>query len=171
MGVTIHFEGKLKSHAEFDKVLSKAKSFAMESGFDFSIIEESERILHRVKEEQDWDYRGLTKGIKLFPDENADPLWLEFDEDLYVQEYCKTQFAGTDVHISIVKFLKEIKSSFVDLIVYDEGEYWETENRELLQQHLDNCFYAAEEAKAENSKLDGPFRLKDGRIIDLMESE
>lgn len=115
------------------------------------------------------ELRGADKGIKIQPDENSDPLWLEFDKNNYIQEYCKTQFAGIDVHVQIISLLKEIQPHFTELQVKDESEYWETENKSLLQESLDNYFDAEEKAKTENPKLSGPFRLKNGRIIDLME--
>lgn len=82
----------------------------------------------------------------------------------------QTQFAGIEVHLKIIYFLKEIKSHFSTLIVIDEGEYWESEDKLLLQKHFDDYFIAAEKAVTENPKLSGPFRLQDGRLIDLMEN-
>ena len=171
MGVTIHFEGQLKSDNDFDSVMTKAKTFAQTNDMPYSNFTEPLKKLGRVKDEQDWDYEGPTKGIKILPDENSDPLWLEFDKNNYIQEYCKTQFAGIDVHLQIISFLKEIQPHFIELHVTDEGEYWDTEDKSLLQESLDNYFAAAEKAKTENPKLSGPFRLKDGRLIDLMEDE
>lgn len=171
MGVTIHFEGQLKSDNDFDNVMTKAKTFAQTNNMPYSFFTEPLKKLGRVKDEQDWDYQGPTKGIKIQPDESSDPLWLEFDKDNYIQEYCKTQFAGIDTHLQIISLLKEIQPHFIDLQVTDEGEYWETGDRELLQDCLDNYFDEAEKVKTENPKLNGPYRLKDGRIIDLMEYE
>ena len=117
------------------------------------------------------ELRGADKGIKIQPDENSDTLWLEFDKNNYIQEYCKTQFAGIDVHVQIISLLKEIQPHFTELQVTDESEYWETENKSLLQESLDNYFDAEEKAKTENPKLSGPFRLKNGRIIDLWKTD
>ncbi len=171
MGVTIHFEGQLKSDKDFDSVMTKAKTFAQTNEMPYETFSEPLKKLDRVKDEQDWDYEGPTKGIKIQPDPNSDPLWLEFDKDNYIQEYCKTQFAGIDIHIKIVSLLREIQQHFNELLVTDEGEYWDTKDNAQLQNSLDSYFDAAEKAKAENAKLNGPFRLEDGRIIDLMEDD
>jgi len=48
---------------------------------------------------------------------------LEFDENLYVQEFAKTQFAGVDWHLKVVGLLKAIQSYFRELRVADEGEF------------------------------------------------
>jgi hypothetical protein len=168
MGVTIHFEGKLKSEDEYEKVVDTAKFFAVTNNLDYKVFAEIDKVLQRVKDEEDWDYKGPTKGIAIQPDENSDPLNLEFDQDLYVQEFCKTQFSDISVHIIIVDFLRQIEPHFETFKVDDEGEYWDTSDFSILQEHLDKCFKAIEEAKKENTALQGPFRLDDGRIVDLM---
>ena len=169
MGVTIQFEGQLSSHKEFHKVVETTKRIAEAHGLEYFLFQEENKLLQRVKDEQDWHYEGPTKGIQIQPNENSDPLVLEFDENLYLQEYCKTQFADISVHILIIDLLRQIQPFFTALKVEDEGEYWETSDINILQQHIDNCFQAIEDAKNENSKLKGPFRLQNGRIVDLME--
>jgi hypothetical protein len=171
MGVTIHFEGQFSSSNDFDKVVETAKTFAESNGLEYFLFQEENKLLQRVKDEQDWDYEGPTQGIQIQPDESSDPLILEFDENLYLQEYCKTQFADISVHILIIDLLRQIQPFFTKLIVEDEGEYWETSDINILQRHLDNCFQAIEDAKNENSKLEGPCRLQNGRIVDLMEHD
>ena len=168
MGVTIHFEGILKSENSFDKVIEIAKNFAVINTMEYDLFEESNKSLQRVKDEKDWDYYGLTRGIKIQPDENCEPLWLEFDKDNYVQEYCKTQFVEKEIHIKIIDLLRKIEPYFENLEITDEGEYWETGNSSLLQQHIDNCFALIEKVKKEDSSLSGPYRVEGNRIIDLM---
>ena len=79
-----------------------------------------------MRDEQGWDYTGPTRGIVLYPHENSEPLRLEFDRDLIVQEFIKTQFAPAEIHVKIVGFLKKIAPHFEALTVEDEGEYWDT---------------------------------------------
>ncbi len=171
MGVTIHFEGQLKSDNDFESVMTKAKNFALKNDIPYEFFPESFKKLSRVKDEQNWDYEGPAKGIRIQPGQNCDPLWLEFDKNNYIQEFCKTQFAGIDTHIQIISFLKEIQSNFIELQVTDEGEYWDTENKALLENHFDNFYDARAKAKTENKNLNGPYRLADGRIIDFMEDD
>ncbi len=171
MGVTIHFEGKLKDNECIDKVIQTSRDFAVENNMDFDIFEEPNKLLLRVRNEVDCNYQGLTRGIFIQPDVNTDPLWIEFDEDNYIQEYCKTQFANKYIHVKIVKLLKSIESYFQNLIVTDEGEYWDTGDSDTLQEHIDNCFDVIEKLKKENPKLSGPYRVEDNRIVDLMEQD
>lgn len=168
MGVTIHFDGKLKSENNYEAVIQYAKEFAEKNEMEYSYFEEADKLLLRVKDEEEWDYQGLTKGIRIQPHENSDPFNLEFDKDNYIQEYCKTQFASVEIHIMLIDFLESIKSNFEQLNVYDEGEYWETHNVEILENHIKTCFHQIEMAKQNDETLDGPFRIADGRIADLM---
>jgi len=171
MGVTIHFKGQLKSSNDYDVVIKISKDFAQSNHMDYLIFEETDKILQRVKDEKDWDYQGLTRGIRIQPDNNTDPLWIEFDEEYYIQEYCKTQFVDINVHIKIIELLRLIEPYFADLVVTDEGEYWDTTDEKILQENFDTCFNAIEDAKNENSKLSGPYRITGGRIVDLMKND
>ncbi|MCK6692591.1 MAG: hypothetical protein L6Q97_10870 [Thermoanaerobaculia bacterium] len=52
--------------------------------------------------------------------------------------HVKTQFAGPDVHIALVKLLKYLEKKYLDAVeVTDEGDYWETEDRARLEKNFD----------------------------------
>ena len=137
MGVTIHFEGNLKSPESIDSVIALAKSFAEENNFKYSLFQEQNKLLERVKDEQNWDYQGRARGILLNLHINCDPLNLEFDENFFLQEYCKTQFAGTKIHILIIDLLHLVEPFFDNLRVNDEGEYWTTGDVKVLEENLE----------------------------------
>ena len=168
MGVTIHFEGKLKSQKDFDEVIEKARDFAKRRSSDIIHLNNDKKLLKRVKDEKDWAYEGTVKGIQIQPHDNSDPLILEFDKDLYIQEFCKTQFSDISTHIDIIQFLRDIESHFDKLSVIDEGEFWETNDIKLLEQKFEDFFVAFDNAIQKNPKLKGPFKMSDGRIVDLM---
>lgn len=167
MGLTIHFEGKLKSEQDYFLLLDDAKKFACDNHFEYFEIAEENKLLQRVRNDQDWDYQGVTRGIQIQPTDNAEPLILEFDKDLYIQEYCKTQFADAEVHIKVIEFLEAIKPYFFVLEILDEGDYLETKNREILAKHINNCWEAIEKLKIDYPESVGPFRIPSGRIIDF----
>ena len=51
--------------------------------------------------------------------------------------FCKTQFAGACAHIVVCRLLRELKDRFIPrLYVSDEGEYWQTEDIEKLEEHI-----------------------------------
>lgn len=168
MGVTIHFEGRLRDESSFEHVMRAAAALAEREGWMRETIDESAITLQRVRDEQDWDYSGPAKGIALYPHENSEPLRLEFDRDLIVQEYIKTQFAPPDIHIEIVKFLKEIAPFFESLTVEDEGEYWETGDPGILENHRNEIFRMLADELSSNPNATGPVKLPSGRIADFV---
>lgn len=168
MGVTVHFEGALSGEKAFVRVVELAKKFASERNWETSLIDETNAKLQRVRGEEDWDYEGPTRGIALQPHPNCDPLRLEFDSELYIQEFCKTQFAPLRVHVEIVELLRSIRPEFHSLSVEDEGEYWDTEDESRLEGHLSACFDALDEHLERDPNLMGPVRAPSGRILDLV---
>ncbi len=68
MGVTIHFEGRLKKDKYFDTIIKIATDFSKKYYINYLHFEESSKFLERVKNEKDWNYEGSTKGIKIEPD-------------------------------------------------------------------------------------------------------
>lgn len=171
MGVTIHYEGKLKTKKDFNDVFRIAKEFSDSNDMEYFEFEVADKLLLRVRDEKNWDYQGLTKGVKILPHANTDPLWLEFDKDNFMQDYCKTQYAGSGIHVKIIELLDLIKPHFVELLVNDEGTYWESRDLSLLEKQFDKIYDLIEDAKRKNPKLSGPYIVDDDRIVDLMERE
>ena len=168
MGVTIHFEGRLKEFGSFDRCLEIIKSFIDKNSWENSEISEEVRTLSRVKDEEVWNYTGKTKGVAIQPHPNTDPFKFEIDEDLYLQEYCKTQFAPIEIHVELVGLLKALEVEFENLSVVDEGEYFESGDIDRLSELIDGCYDAMDKEKEKNPKLEGPVRLNSGRIVDLI---
>lgn len=170
MGVTIHFEGGLQSEESFAEVIRLAEAFANSHNWHFETFTNEYKVLLRVMEDDDddWNYEGPTKGISIQIEPDCDPLHLEFDGDLYIQDYCKTQFTDMEVHIAIIGFFRQIEPHFDSLIIDDEGEYWDTDDQHVLRENIQACFRAIEDAKKEDSSLQGPLRLENGRMVDLM---
>ena len=107
MGVTVHFEGKLKDAQAFSSLLLYIEGIGRADTLLTERFENSQAELGRGCEEQPWDYVGPTKGILLYLHEDCEPLRLEFDRELCVQEWVKTQFAGVDTHIRLVQILRD----------------------------------------------------------------
>lgn len=168
MGVTIHFEGQLRDEEAYQGLLSTASSFAQKENWPTDVIDSPEVTLLRVRDEQDWDYTGPVKGIALYIHEDCDPVRLEFDRDLYIQEFTKTQFAGVECHLKVVDLLRAIQPFFRELKVEDEGEFWETKDRSILAAHMDWARRAIEDELRKNPSGQMKVKTPDGKIIDLM---
>jgi len=100
--------------------------------------------------------------------EDCEPLRLEFDQELYVSEWVKTQFAGVDTHIRLMHILRDLARFFETLAVNDEGEYWESENRETLANHIRRCNEVIAEFAEKNPRSQVKVKEPNGRLTDLI---
>jgi hypothetical protein len=171
MGVTIHFEGTLRDEAALDQVVGIAKTLAERESWRWEIVSKEVATLLRSDDEEDIEYTGPVRGIVLYPHENSEPLCLEFDRDLFMQDYIKTQFAPVEIHVKVIGLLREVSPHFSDLEVDDEAEYWETDNLDALRSHLQTCFSSMDELLSKQPHLQGPVRLPSGRIVDLTQPD
>jgi len=141
MGITIHYQGKINELSMIDNFIDELSDISCELDWKNHIIDDSKLNI---------------KGILLSPHSGSEPLSFLFDkstgiikdriilafddmgDDHYKHNHVKTQFAPINIHITIIKLLKYLKEKYLsDLIVTDEGDYWETENAELLQSKFD----------------------------------
>ncbi len=168
MGVTIHFEGQLIDEVAYGSLVDAARAFASAQGWQTESIQSQEVTLLRVRDEKEWDYCGPVKGIVLHPHEECDTVRLEFDRDLYIQEFTKTQFAGPQIHLKVLELLNVLSPFFSKLEIEDEGEYWETKDVELLTSHMNWSRDVIEAELRKNPSAQTKVRTPDGKIIDLM---
>lgn len=154
MGVTIHYSGQLKNPARLEDVIVLAENLARESNWAFSRIESVDA--------------GHAAGFVAFPHRDCEPLRFEFGDDFRVRSWVKTQFAGLEVHVDVVSFLKQIRRLIGRLGVRDEGEYWETGSKEKLREHMDTINGVIREMKEEKPSIRVAVREPDGRIIDVI---
>jgi hypothetical protein len=169
MGVTIHFEGHLRDRAAMKDLLQFARRFASERGWVTDEINEANVKLSRVDEnERDCVYLSPVSGLKLIPGNDCEPIKLEFDNDLYVQQRTKTQFAGAEIHLNVCDFLHAIEPYFETLKVNDEAEYWDTGDIRLLKQHLANCDRFIVEHLQEHPTAKVKVKEPTGRIVDMI---
>ena len=168
MGVTIHFEGQLKNATAFDDLMNYITRIGTANTWLTETFENHHTKLLRVRNEEDWDYEGPTKGITLYIHEDCDPIRLEFDRDLYIQEYVKTQFAGFQIHMKVIGLLKNLRQFFNEFEVVDEGEYWETENKIQLVKHLRACDEAIADEARKHPGAQVKVKDPEGRLIDLL---
>jgi hypothetical protein len=144
MGVTIHYKGKLNSSDNIDSFCEEMEDIAKSMGWKHTVID---KFVSNDK--------TPVKGIIIRPHEKSESLQLisdqqgnlrnvfafEFageDSELTYLNFIKTQFAPFVIHIVIIKLLKYIQQKYIsNLDVYDEGEYWLTENATLLKDKFD----------------------------------
>lgn len=169
MGVTIHYQGKLRDATGYDSLIEIAQQYAISKEWLTEPITNSEVKLLRVDDkEQGWEYVGPTKGIAIYPHEHCEPIRLEFDRDLYIQEYTKTQFAGATTHKRVVQFLRKLEPYFDHLVVEDEGEYWDSEDEGVLVDHIETVNRVIDEYRRKDPRTEVNVKTPSGRILDLI---
>jgi hypothetical protein len=169
LGITIHFAGKLRDEQCFHEGVRIAREYAAKMQWRCESIDETEVTLLRVGDnEEEWDYTGPVRGIALFPHADCEPVRLEFDRDLYIQEYTKTQFAGPEIHVAVVVLLRALQPLFEKLDVIDESEYWETGDAQNLRATMKRCDEAIADEFAKRPKAQRKVKLPSGRIIDIL---
>lgn len=168
-GVTIHYEGHASSTNSVEQILAAATSFAKKHGWKIEDASAPKGALQRVIDEKNADYEGRITGITIRPGERCEPLHLQFGDDLFMQDFVKTQFAGADTHIAIIELLAALKPHFRSLRIDDEAEYWQTRDRAVLEKHFAAVNKMMEDLKKQKPKIKGPVIMPSGRIIDVVE--
>jgi hypothetical protein len=133
MGVTIHYEGKVRNEAQYRRVMDAATSFAEDHALDHAFFNNVDQHLIRVIDNRIVEYASMVKGMVIQPGEGCESFFLDFDENGFVQNFCKTQFAETRIHLLVIGLLRHIEPFLDEFKVTDEGGYWESEPAEKIQ--------------------------------------
>jgi hypothetical protein len=170
-GVTIHYEGRAKDAQAVQAILRTVREEAAQRGWQVREASDKNASLKRVVNEKDVLYTGPIAGVVVLPAATSEPMYIQLDSNGFMQDFVKTQFAGSAVHISVIAFLRKLQPHFESLTVEDEGEYWETRDATKLQAHIDKVNSMIDEMKRTKPGLKGPVTLPSGRIVDLMSSK
>lgn len=124
MGITIHFQGKLKTEGSFNKLVVAAQHFIVAHELQFVVFDVDEHDLIRVKHGALSVYKGPVKALIINMGKDCESLRFEFDDERYMQSFCKTAYAGPAVHQLVVDFLRQVEVLFDDFEVFDEAGVW-----------------------------------------------
>jgi len=177
VGITIHYRGYIKDQEARIKCIELIKGFGIKRQWPFQVLEEKNDVtLDRFFEDengdlQEWIYQGPVDGVILNPHENCEALKFEFDDDLFFQGYVKTQFSPLEIHVEILQVFNLIRPYLKELVILDEGEYWETEDALLLAKNAENNLNSILNAIENDDSLEGPVWLSSGRIADIVRKE
>jgi len=141
MGLSIHYSGTIKNYYLIDELMDEAEDISSNLGWKSQLVNDEN-----------------AKGIIISP-QNCEPLWLTFqtngqlcgplffmaknekadiDWGLIHTAHTKTQFAGPEVHIALVKLLKFLSNKyFKEINVSDEGMFWETGDEKILSDQFE----------------------------------
>jgi hypothetical protein len=164
MGLSIHYKGRISNYSLIDQLTNEVEDICKSLNWKYHIW---------VKENAANDNAHITnpgflnyspedlKGITVSPEE-CEPVALTFlpsgilcspvklmyndpaTNDLMIEVVStKTQYAGPDTHIAVVKLLQYLKDKyFSDFELTDEGMYWETKDEKVLLSQFAKYNYA-----------------------------
>jgi len=193
MGITIHFQGRLEETSIINSLVEELKDISKTLNWDWQVLDEdwskpSTAKLSKVKKGEEIIGHLSLKGISMNIHPECEALSLYFDSEgtltepmsiiLYnegklerenIYSTVKTQFAPPEVHITIIKLLKYLKMRYIpNLKVIDEGEYWESEDKEklvkkinFLNEKMDHLEEVLSEIEIENVAACSPEQLAD----------
>jgi len=153
MGLSFHYRGSINKYSEIDQLITEVEDICKSLQWDYHILNKEGAVNTANADDPkfiNYSIKDL-RGISVCPEE-SEPLSLTFlpnknlccpaklmvndpvTNDLMIEViHTKTQFAGPDTHIALMKLLKYLKEKYIhNLDVNDEGLYWDEWNKEIL---------------------------------------
>lgn len=151
MGITIHYKGKAKD--------AKSAAAAL-------------RALEAMAKTKRWVFQSSStkkNAARVLIHPKCDPVHIEFNAKLRIDDFVKTQFAPLGVHLVVLKLLDDIRPHFTSLAIEDESGYLESRNRADLKKQRDAFTRALKKILKDHPNAQGPVMLPSGRWIDVIE--
>ena len=168
MGITIHYRGRLGPKVRAKELYILASLIAKEKKWSITGLAETDGAALLDHPDGEIPYEGKLSTFAIHPHEHCEPLTFQVTADGYFKNWCKTQFAPLEVHMGIVDLFQQLKIKFGELVIQDEGGYWETRDAQGLEDRIVKCFLEMQKSKDEDPGYYGPTKSEDGRITDLV---
>lgn len=162
MGLSIHYYGQINQIERIDELITEVTDICQSLNWTSQIIKEPNA--------------DKLNGLYFAP-EGSEPVFLTFlpegrmcspinlmCRDIYIEKgldgellytsSTKTQYAGIDVHIAIIKLLRYLKEKYFSVFdMIDEGMYWETNDEKILQSQFYKYEFALNSLTAALSEM------------------
>ncbi len=143
MGLSIHYSGYILQSDLIKPLKDEVVDICTDLGWKFHVIQDEEisGVVFSPKECEPISLTFNQDGRLLSPQnlmvkDIYDGITL--DKELIFTTSTKTQYAGKDAHIAVVKLLKHLSKKYMkDFILEDEGLYWETNDEKVLDDQFD----------------------------------
>ncbi|MDB5105057.1 MAG: hypothetical protein JWP91_2746 [Fibrobacteres bacterium] len=169
MGITLHFHGRIAPKIKPREVWIYATLIGKEKGWPVTdLIETNGTAVLQQHDGEEISYTGKLFSFTMEPHEHCEPVIFQITEEGYFKNWCKTQFAPPEIHIGLVDFFQQMKIKFCELVIQDEGGFWELRDPEVLEERIVKCFLEMQASKDEDPEYYGPVKIEGGRITDLM---
>jgi len=158
MGLSIHYTGIIRNYAIIENLITECEDICKSLEWDYHIWEKKNNSNDHIHLNNPAFINYTTsdlKGISFTPKDSetvslvffpsgilCSPVKLMYNDpatnNLMVETVSvKTQYAGMDVHLTILKLLQYFKDKYFSLFeLSDEGMYWETKDLEVLKKQF-----------------------------------
>ncbi len=134
MGLSIHYSGSITDVALIQPLTEEVQDVCTSLNWNYHLFDDEH-----------------FKGICFSPEE-CEPLFLTFTPEgilaspvlwqLKIEPITtiatKTQFAGIEAHIAVIKLLKHVQAKYLaSFELFDEGGYWESDDEGVLKKQFD----------------------------------
>ncbi len=147
MGVSLHYSGQLKDAALLPLLIEEVEDIAKILDWTYTIFlrEYPNNQFETIASENDYGIMVSAAGCEpvvfVFDYEgHIYAPWLKqyFTERFYIYNIStKTQFAGADIHVKVIELMRHLnKKYFNNFTMIDEGEYWETGDRKIVEEKI-----------------------------------
>lgn len=159
MGLSIHYQGQIRDYDLINQLTIEASDICKSLDWKYHIWEKSSNKNNNTHLHSpgfiNYDFDDL-EGISIIPEKCepvelvffpsgilCSPVKLKFNDaatnNLMVEHVSiKTQFAGIDIHLAVLKLLQYFKNKYFSFLeLSDEGMYWETKDESVLRKQFD----------------------------------
>ncbi|GAA4343070.1 hypothetical protein [Flaviaesturariibacter amylovorans] len=133
MGLALHYRGTLRDVAQLPELVSEVEAICTELGWTYHIFNDAN-----------------VRGICCWPEgceplfftvhrgpEFISPVLLQFELEPCTDISVKTQYAGVEAHMAVVKLLRHLSGKYCSQFeCHDEGYYWEQDDEVLLRKRF-----------------------------------
>ncbi len=148
MGLSFHYKGALKKPQSLKNLIEEVTDIAKANQWNYNIYEEAFPNDSFSADSNNDSLYGISatppnceavcftfladgKMGSFFDFKN--PISEKGTEDNYLS--VKTQFAGSEIHKQLITLFEYLNKKYLENFdLYDEGNYWETKNEELLKE-------------------------------------
>lgn len=182
MGLSIHYWGRIKDYELIDKLTAEVGDICKSLNWTYQIFNSLKSKLKKGETKNKYTPHDV-KGISFTPNE-SETVFLTFlpdgtlccpvkliyynpdTNDLMIEVvHTKTQFAGPDCHISILKLLHYIKEKYFKTFeLNDEGYYWEKWDEKILLSQFARYNFILDKVSSALAKV----KLAPGESVELL---
>ncbi|MCI0495467.1 hypothetical protein L0Z72_10715 [candidate division KSB1 bacterium] len=194
MGITIHYHGHIKDLNLISQLQEEMVDICQTMNWEYQLLNED--LTKPCDAQIQYTPKGANiighiplKGISIQVDQKNENLDILFNpegklsgflQEIMIREgtiakdpiwnSTKTQFGRVDSHIATVNLLKYVRDKYVpDLIVADEGEYWESADNNILLEKRGFLFNAINKLEKALSTAEIPPDSSQEEIIRKLE--